>query len=418
MGDGLHLALVELEGGLQECLTVTGGAAVGDACVGRQQVPDFLHGLDGRRDRRSLVVCIELVEKLTLLGNEGQLRRGGAGIDAEEDIAVICTEVGCLYARLRMTLREFLILSLAMEERVHTLDLGIHLDAVTELLDERRDGYSFRVLRAVQTGADRREEMAVLRLDDLITLQMEGTDEGLAELRHEVKRAAKEGDVTTDRLALCEAGDGLVDDRLEDRRREILARRTLVDQRLDIRLCEDTTACGDRVDHLITGGEIVETGRVGMKEGGHLVNEGARTAGTDAVHALVDPTLEIYDFCVLAAELDGDVRIRTVVLERGCDRDDFLTEENMHVLAQRQSTRTGDDRREADFTQRLLRFLENICQRALDIRVMTAVVREQKLFRLIEDGDLYGCRTNVDSESILLHDITSYYLYTFLAPDS
>ena len=49
---------------------------------------------------------------------------------------------------------------------------------------------------------------------------------------------------------------------------------------------------------------------------------------------------------------------------------------------------------------------------------MTAVVREQKLFRLIEDGDLYGCRTNVDSESILLHDIPSYYLYTFLAPDS
>ena len=247
---------------------------------------------------------------------------------------------------------------------------------------------------------------------------MEGTDEGLAELRHEVKRAAEEGDVTTDRLALCEAGDGLVDDRLEDRRREILARRTLVDQRLDIRLCKDTTARGDRVDHLITGSEIVETCRVGMKEGGHLVDEGARTAGTDAVHALVDSTLEIYDFCVLATELDGDVRIRTVVLERGCDRDDFLTEENMHVLAQRQSTRTGDDRREADFPQRLLRFLENICQRALDIRVMTAVVREQKLFRPIEDGDLYGCRTNVDSESILLHDITSYYLYTFLAPDS
>ena len=224
--------------------------------------------------------------------------------------------------------------------------------------------------------------------------------------------------MTTDRLTLCETGDGLIDDRLEDRCREILARCTLVDQRLDIGLCEDTTARSDRVDHLITGGEIVETRGVGMKEGSHLVNEGARTAGTDTVHSLVDTTLEIYDFCVLTAELDGDVRIRTVVLERGCDGDDFLTEENMHVLAQRQSTRTGDDRREADFTQRLLRFLENICQRALDIRVMTTVVREQKLFRLIEDGDLYGCRTNVDSESILLHDITSYYLYTFLAPDS
>ena len=331
---------------------------------------------------------------------------------------MIRTEIRRFYARLCMTICELCVFGLIAEERGHALDLDIHLDAMTELLDERGDGNRLCVLRAVQAGADRREEMAVLRLDDLIPLQMEGADEGLAELRHEVKRAAEEGDVTTDRLALCEAGDGLIDDRLEDGRREILTGCTLVDERLDIGLCEDTAARRDRVDHLITGGEIVETGRVGMKEGGHLVDEGARTAGTDAVHSLIDPTLEIYDFCVLAAELDGDVRIRTVVLECSCDRDDFLTEENMHVLAQRQSTRTGDDRREADFTQRLLRFLENICQRALDIRVMTAVVREQKLFRLIEDGDLYGCRTNVDSESILLHDIPSYYLYTFLAPDS
>ena len=142
---------------------------------------------------------------------------------------MICTEIGCLYARLRMTLREFLVLCLVMEERVHTLDLGIHLDAMTKLLDEGRDGYSFRVLRAVQTGADRREEMAVLRLDDFVPLQMEGADESLAELRHEVERAAEEGDMATDRLTLCETGDGLIDDRLEDRRREILTRRTLVD---------------------------------------------------------------------------------------------------------------------------------------------------------------------------------------------
>ena len=251
---------------------------------------------------------------------------------------MICTEISRFYVRLCMTLRERLVLGLVMEEQVHTLDLGIHLDAVTELLDERRDGNRLCVLRTVQAGADRCEEMAVLRLDDLIPLQMEGADEGLAQLRHEVKRAAEEGDVATDRLALCEAGDGLIDDRLEDGRREILTGRTLVDERLDIGLCEDTTARGNRVDHLITGSEVVETRRVGMKEGGHLVNEGARTAGTDTVHSLVDTTLEIYDFCVLAAELDGHVRIRTVVLERARDRDDFLTEENMHVLAQRQST--------------------------------------------------------------------------------
>ena len=251
---------------------------------------------------------------------------------------MIRTEIRRFYARLCMTICELCVFGLIAEERGHALDLDIHLDAMTELLDERGDGNRLCVLRAVQAGADRREEMAVFRLDDFVTLQVKGTDEGLAELRHEVERAAEEGNVTTDRLPLCEAGDGLIDDRLEDGRREILTGGPLVDQRLNIGLCEDTTARGDRVDHLITGGEVVETGRVGMKEGGHLVNEGARTAGTDTVHSLVDTTLEINDFCVLAAELDGHVRIRTVVLERARDRDDFLTEENMHVLAQRQST--------------------------------------------------------------------------------
>ena len=56
VGDGLHLALIQLEGGLQQGLTVAGGAGPGDMCVCRQLLPDLLNGADGRGDGRAVIV--------------------------------------------------------------------------------------------------------------------------------------------------------------------------------------------------------------------------------------------------------------------------------------------------------------------------------------------------------------------------
>ena len=60
----------------------------------------------------------------------------------------------------------------------------------------------------------------------------------------------------------------------------------------------------------MAGGELVETGGVGMEQLGHLVDEGAGAARAGAVHALLGGGMEVGDLGVLAAELDDDVRLR------------------------------------------------------------------------------------------------------------
>ena len=82
VGDGLHLSLVQGEGGLQEGLAVARGAGPGDPGGARKhgfQVPD---GGLGRLDGISLVVGVEGIQQLPFLADEGQLGGGGSGIDA------------------------------------------------------------------------------------------------------------------------------------------------------------------------------------------------------------------------------------------------------------------------------------------------------------------------------------------------
>lgn len=58
--------------------------------------------------------------------------------------------------------------------------------------------------------------MGVVGIDDILRRQVQRADEGLFELRQEVKRAAEEGDAAADGLAAGKAGDGLVDDGLKN----------------------------------------------------------------------------------------------------------------------------------------------------------------------------------------------------------
>ena len=132
--------------------------------------------------------------------------------------------------------------------------------------------------------------------------------------------------MTANRLAAGKAGDGLVHDRLENRSREVLAGRALVDERLNVRLRKHAAARRNRVNRLVVLRVVVETRGVRLEQGSHLIDEGTRAARADAVHALVDAAGEVDDLCVLAAELNRDIRLRRNRLESGRDRDDLLHE--------------------------------------------------------------------------------------------
>ena len=238
-----------------------------------------------------------------------------------------------------MTAVELIILLLIGEERFQALYLKAHFYAFIQLLIEIGNGDQMRglallFLRGVHGRADGGKQVRMLRSDHVLRSQLQSPDKSVFKLRQEMKRTAQESYVAPDRLAAGQAADGLIDHSLEDGGRQILLGCPVVDQRLYIGFCKDTAAGGDGVDGLIMGRVLVKAGRVGLQKSGHLVDEGAGAAGADTVHSLLDAAGEVDDLGVLAAQLDGYVGLRRIVLQRGGHGDYLLNEGNLQKTGQ------------------------------------------------------------------------------------
>ncbi len=256
--------------------------------------------------------------------------------------------------------------------------------------------------------------MRVLRLDDLVSVKIQRPDKGISQLRHEVQRAAQKSHMAPDGLALGEAGDGLVHHCLENGGGQILSGSTFIDERLNVGFRKDTAAGGDGIDHLMVFGQLVETGGIRIQKGCHLVNKGAGTAGADAVHPLVDAAPEINDFGVLAAELDGYVGVRTIALQ-GCGHcHNLLTEKSPHMCGQGQAAGACNDGCQTKLPQLFPRLCEKIGQGLLDVCKMSFVIGKENLFVSIQNGDLYGGRTDINSKSVLMCHIINYSIIVYL----
>ena len=204
--------------------------------------------------------------------------------------------------------------------------------------------------------------------------------------------------MAADRFAAGKTGDGLVYHCLKNRYRQIFLGRALIDQRLNVRLCKDSAACGDRVDRLIVFGVFVQSGRVRLQKRGHLINERAGSSGADAVHSLLDISiLKVDDLRVLAAELDGNVSLGSLELQGGGDRDNLLHERNIDVLSQGKAAGPGDDRMNLDVSRYLFRLFEKICEGFLNFSKMSPVVGEQDVLFQVQDDNLDRCGTDINT---------------------
>ena len=111
--------------------------------------------------------------------------------------------------------------------------------------------------------------------------------------------------------------NGLVDNCLENRSRQVFFGSTVVDQRLDICLCKHTTSCSNRIKSLVIIRIFVQSRCICLKEGCHLINERTCTAGTDTVHTLFDiAAFKIDDLGIFSAELDCNIRLWCKLLQR------------------------------------------------------------------------------------------------------
>ena len=140
---------------------------------------------------------------------------------------------------------------------------------------------------------------------------MQGLHKAGLELGQEMQGPAQKGDLAADGVAAGQAADGLFHHGLEDGGRQILAGRAFVEQGHHVGLGEDAAAGRDGIDGGVARGQGIETGRIGIQQAGHLVDEGPGTAGTGLVHAQIVRTVgKIKDLGVLAPQFHSHVGLR------------------------------------------------------------------------------------------------------------
>ena len=183
--------------------------------------------------------------------------------------------------------------------------------------------------------------------------------------------------MSTDRFTTGKTTDGLVNYCLENRSRQVFLGGALVDQGLDIRLCKYTAASGDGVHGFVIFCIFVKTGCIGLQEGCHLVNKRTCTSGTDTIHTLLYiSTFKIDNLGIFTAQLDGNVRLRSIGLQGFCHGDDLLCEWHIQILCQRQSAGTGDHRINIDGTQLINGFGQQVSKCLLNVGKMPFIIGE------------------------------------------
>ena len=243
--------------------------------------------------------------------------------------------------------------------------------------------------------------MGILRNYRVLLIQVQSADKAVPQLGKKMKRAAQKGNMTADRFSAGQSGDGLIDNSLKDRDRQIFLCRPFIDQRLDIGFREHTAACGNGIDSLIVLRVLVHACGIGLKKRSHLINKRSGSPGTDAVHPLLDiAVFKIDDFCVLAAELNGNICLRSLELQGGGDGNDLLDKGYADILRKRETAASGDYRPKLQIPQLLRSFIQKIRECFLNPRKMSFIIRKKNVTFLVQNNDLDCGRANINSQGI------------------
>ena len=395
VGHGLHLAGIGGECFAEQIFPVAGDAGPADtgAC-GELAVQIGNDGL-GAVEGIAPVVSVVFIEDAALCIEEHRLDGGGTGIDAEPAGAGGLGQRKAVHMEARMPGLESFVFLVRSEERFQTFH-RVQIGHVS-LADAFQPGIEVKGL--VVHGGERRPdgdvELAVLRHDHILLFHAEGHAEPFPEDRLEGERAAEEYDLSAERTAAGEAGNGLIDHRLEDRGRDILLRGAFVEQGLNVRLGENAAPGGNGIDLLRFGGQPAEACRIGGKKSRHAVDEGARPAGAGAVHALIHAVFQVGHLFILAAQLDDGVRFGIEGAYGLSLREDLLIEGQLHEAGQTHAAASGNGRGDPVPGEGFLHFLQQIHGGLADVRHMPHIPAEKKLQVGREHCDFDGGRTDI-----------------------
>ena len=121
VGDGLDLALVERERGLEQRFAVACGAGARDMRARGKRFAQRMYGLHGSLDGIALIVGVERVQKLALFANERELCRRRARVEAEKAVAIIRCKIAARHDRRMVTGAEGLEVGFVFKERRQAL---------------------------------------------------------------------------------------------------------------------------------------------------------------------------------------------------------------------------------------------------------------------------------------------------------
>ena len=275
----------------------------------RKAAVNLLQKFADQRDRVAAVRHVARAHDTAVHIRNDRLDRRRAGVDADKDRLAVADAVADRDARLVVALEKRAVFRLILKER-RTGAVLLLRRVVGDAVDQRFERHGRAVRR--KRRAERDEIERIFRTDagDAERVVKRG-----AQLGEEGHRAAEVDDLARNLAALRKTRDRLVHDGVQDARGNVLLERALIQKRLDVALCENAAARGDRVDLLVLLRERVELVRRDVQKRRHLVDKRAGTAGAGAVHAHLEAggvaaVRQKEDFRVLAAELDNRVRAR------------------------------------------------------------------------------------------------------------
>ena len=398
VSNGLNLARVCAQSLDQDTLAITGGCDVTDDAVGRHLVVDGVHDFASSAQDIAVVIVVPGVKQLALLANNSSLHGGRACVDTDEHAAVVVGQLALGDYLLVVAGFEVVKVLLGSKERVQTSNFGALdiLEVVQRLHDLRKGDWSIGLAR--QSSARCNKEVSVLWQDNVLVVQVKRDVEATAQLREVLQRSAEKRDVAADRVTTSQARNGLVCNGLEDGSRDVGRSSALVEQRLNVGLSKNAAARCNWVDLLDVFCQLVEAGCVGLEERRHLVNKRAGTTSARTVHALLNAVVKVDDLCVLAAQLNGYVGLRNQRLNSALGSDDLLDKLQVKPLRQEHSAGTGDCGVHGCLANVLLSFDKQGARGCANVGVVALVVCVDQRAVLVDDGQLYGCGTNVNAQ--------------------
>ena len=144
----------------------------------------------------------------------------------------------------------------------------------------------------------------------MFVIQLQRFPECRAQSLTVVQGTAQEHDFSSDAPPLRQPGDGLAGNSGINAGGNVFLGGTLIQQWLDVGLGEYAAPRGDGVDARVAQAQLVHFLNGQVKQGSHLVDEGARAAGTGPVHALIQSAVEEDDLGILPAQFNDGGCVR------------------------------------------------------------------------------------------------------------